>query len=165
MIRNVKQYVRNCHTCRRAKAAKNKYHELLNSLSMFNRSWANITFDFVTKLLNNKEYNAILMMINRLSKMHHYISCIIDENDTTIEQTTKLLIQHIWKLHELFTTMISNKDFQFIFLVWNTICKMLKIKAKLFIAFHSETNEQNEIFNQKWNVICALTLIISKTIE
>jgi hypothetical protein len=26
---------------------------------------------------------------------------------------------------------------------------MLKIKAKLFIAFHLETNEQSEIFNQK----------------
>ncbi len=45
--------------------------------------------------------------------------------------------------------MISNKDFQFISLIWNTICRMLKIKTKLFIAFHFETNEQSEIFNQK----------------
>jgi hypothetical protein len=149
MIRDVKQYVRNCHTCRRTKVAKDKYHELLNSLSMFDRFWTNITFDFVTKLFDNKKYNAILMMINRLNKMHHYISCIIDENDTTVEETTKLLIQHVWKLHELLTTMISNRDSQFIFLVWNTICKMLRLKAKLFIAFHSKTNEQSEIFNQK----------------
>ncbi len=149
IIRDVKQYVRNCHTCKRAKAAKNKYHELLNSLSMLDRSWTDITFDFVTKLFDNKKYNAILMMINRLSKMHHYISCIIDENDTTVEETIKLLIQHVWKLHELLTTMISNRDSQFISFVWNTICRMLKIKAKLFIAFHSKTNEQSEIFNQK----------------
>jgi hypothetical protein len=45
--------------------------------------------------------------------------------------------------------MISNKDSQFIFLVWDTICKMLRMKAKLSIAFHSKTNEQSEIFNQK----------------
>jgi Cdc6-like AAA superfamily ATPase len=51
MIRDVKQYVRNCHTCRRIKAAKNKYHELLNSLSMLDRSWTNITLDFVTKIV------------------------------------------------------------------------------------------------------------------
>jgi hypothetical protein len=149
MIRDVKQYVRNCHTCRRAKVAKNKYHELLNSLSILDRSWTDITFDFVTDLFDNREYNAILMIVDRLSKMHHYISCIIDENDTTIEETIKLLIQHVWKLHELLTTMISNRDSQFIFFVWNTICRMLRIKAKLFIAFHSETNEQSEIFNQK----------------
>jgi hypothetical protein len=149
MIRDVKQYVWKCHTCRRVKAIWDKYHELLNSLSIFDRSWTDITFDFVIELFNNRRYNAILMMINRLSKMHYYISCIIDENDTTAEETTKLLIQHVWKLHELLTTMISNRDFQFIFLVWNTICKMLKIKAKLLIAFHSKTNEQSEIFNQK----------------
>jgi hypothetical protein len=149
MIRNVKQYVRNCHTCKRVKTTRDKYHEMLNSLSIFDRSWTNIIFDFVIELFDNKEYNAIFMIINRLSKIHHYIFCIIDENDTTVEETAKFFIQHVWKLHELLTTMISNRDFQFIFLVWDTICKMLRIKAKLFIAFHSKTNEQSEIFNQK----------------
>jgi hypothetical protein len=149
MIRNVKQYIRNCHICRRFKTARDKYNELLNSLSMFDRSWTDIILDFVTKLSDSRDYNAILMIVNRLSKMHHYISCTIDENEITIEKIVKLLIQHVWKLHELLITMISNRDFQFIFFVWNTICKMLKIKTKLFIAFHSETNEQSEIFNQK----------------
>jgi hypothetical protein len=149
MIRDVKQYIRNCHTCRRIKTARNKYHELLNSLSMSNRSWTDIILDFVTKLLDSRSYNAILMIVDRLSKMHHYISCTTNENETTIEKTVKLLIQHVWKLHELSTTMISDRDSQFVSLIWDTICRMLKIKAKLFIAFHSETNEQSEIFNQE----------------
>ncbi len=89
------------------------------------------------------------MIVNKLSKMHHYISCTTNKNEITIEETIKLLIQHVWKLHELFTTMISDKDLQFVSLMWNTICRMLRIKAKLFTAFHSETNEQSEIFNQK----------------
>ncbi len=149
MIRDVKQYIRNCHTCRRVKTARDKYQRLLSSLSMLERSWIDITLDFVTSLLDSREYNVILMMIDRLSKMHHYISCIIDENETTTKKTAKLLIRHVWKLHELFIIMIFDRDSQFISLVWDTICKMLKIKAKLFIAFHSETNEQSEIFNQK----------------
>ncbi len=149
MIRDVKQYVRNCHTCKRIKTARDKYHELLNSLSMSNRSWTDIIFDFVTKLLDSRSYNAILMIINKLSKMHHYIPCTTNENETTTEETVKLLIQHVWKLHELSTTMISDRDSQFVSLMWNTICRMLRIKAKLFTAFHSETNEQSEIFNQK----------------
>jgi hypothetical protein len=149
MIRDVKQYIRNCHISRRFKTARDKYNELLNSLSMFDRSWTNITLDFVTKLFDSRDYNAILMIVNKLSKMHHYIFCTIDENEITIEKIVKLLIQHVWKLHELFTTMISNRDSQFISFIWDTICKMLRIKTKLFIAFHSETNEQSEIFNQK----------------
>jgi phosphoglycerate-specific signal transduction histidine kinase len=149
MIRDVKQYVRNYHTCKKIKAIRDKYHELLNSLSIFDRSWTNIILDFVIELFDNRKYNAIFMMINRLSKIHHYISCIIDENDTTTEETTKLLIQNVWKLHELFTTMNLNRDSQFIFLVWDTICRMLRIKTKLLIAFYSKTNEQSEIFNQE----------------
>jgi hypothetical protein len=137
------------YICRRFKTARDKYHELLNSLSMLDRSWTNIILDFVTKLFNNKDYNAIFIIVNKLSKMHHYISCTIDENEITIEKIIKLFIQHVWKLHELLTIMISNRDSQFIFLVWDTICRMIKIKAKLFIAFHSKTDEQSEIFNQK----------------
>jgi hypothetical protein len=149
MIRDVKQYIRNCHICRRFKTARDKYNELLNSLSMSDQSWTDITFDFVTELSDSRDYNAILMIVNKLSKMHHYIFCTTDENEITIEKIVKLLIQHVWKLHELLTTMISNRDSQFISFVWDTICKMLRIKTKLFIAFYSETNEQSEIFNQK----------------
>jgi hypothetical protein len=149
MIRDVKQYVRNCHICRRIKATRNKYHELLNSLLILDRSWIDIILDFVTKLLNSKNYNAILMIIDRLNKIHHYILCTIDEKKTTIEKTIKLFIQHVWKLHKLFITMIFDKESQFLSLVWDKICKMLKIKAKLFTAFHSKTDKQSEIFNQK----------------
>jgi hypothetical protein len=117
MIRDVKQYIRNCHICRKFKTARDKYNELLNSLSMSNRSWTNIILDFVTKLFDSRDYNAIFMIVNKLSKMHHYISCTINENEITIEKIVKLFIQHVWKLHELLTMMISNRNFQFIFLV------------------------------------------------
>jgi hypothetical protein len=149
MIRDVKQFIKNCHTCRRAKVVKNKYNELLNLLSISNWSWIDIILAFVIELFESRNYNAVFMIINRLSKMHHYISCTTNENETTIEETAKLLIQHVWKLHELLITMIFDRDFQFISLVWNIICKILKIKTKLFTAFHSKTNEQSEIFNQK----------------
>ncbi len=81
--------------------------------------------------------------------MNHYILCTIDDNKIIAEEIAKLLIQHVWKLRELLTIMIFDKKSQFILLMWNTICKMLKIQIKLSIAFHSKIDEQNEIFNQK----------------
>jgi hypothetical protein len=89
------------------------------------------------------------MIMNRLIKMHHYISCTIEEDDTFKEETAKLLINHVWKLHELSSTIVSNRESQFICLVWKTICQTLKIKMKLSTAFHSETDDQNEIVNQE----------------
>jgi hypothetical protein len=149
LTRNVKQYIRNYHICRRAKAFKKRYQELLHSLSVSNRSWIDIILNFVVELFDNREYNDILMIIDRLSKMHHYISCTTDDNETTAKEIAKLLIQHVWKLHKLFTIMIFDRESQFISLMWNTICKMFKIKTKLSIAFHSKIDEQSEIFNQE----------------
>jgi hypothetical protein len=146
----VERYVRNCHICRRFKASKDKYSRLLNSLSISDRSWTNIIMNFVIELSKiQNEFNAILMIIDRLIKMHHYVLCTAEEDDTSAEETTKLLINNVWKLHELSSTIVLNRDSQFVSLVWKTICKALKINIKLSTAFHSETNDQSEIANQK----------------
>jgi predicted metal-dependent hydrolase len=105
--------------------------------------------NFVIELFVNRDFNVILIMIDRLIKMHHYMSCIAEEDETSAKEIIKLLINNVWKLHELSITIMSNRESQFISLVWKTICRMLKIDVKLFIAFHSETDDQSEIANQK----------------
>ncbi len=51
--------------------------------------------NFVIELSDNYEFNAILIMINKLIKIHHYISCNAEKEDITTEKTTKLLINHV----------------------------------------------------------------------
>ncbi len=146
----MKKYIRNRHICRRFKAIRDKYSDLLSFLSLLNKSWINIIMNFFIELSNAKdEFNAILMIINRLIKMHHYVFCIAEENDTFAERTTKLLINNVWKLHELSNIIVSNRESQFVSLVWKIVCQILKINVKLSIAFYSKTDEQSEITNQK----------------
>ncbi len=145
----MKRYIRNCHICKRFKTTRDKYLELLNSLSISNRSWINIIMNFVIELSKNKSFSVILMIVNRLTKMHHYISCVAEKDETTAEKTIRLLINYVWKLHELSSIIISDRDSQFVSLIWKTVCKILKINVKLSIAFHFETNEQSEIVNQE----------------
>ncbi len=59
------------------------------------------------------------------------------------------MINNVWKLHELSSIIVSNRDFQLVSLVWRTVCEILKIDVKLSTAFHFETNYQSEIANQK----------------
>jgi hypothetical protein len=146
----VERYIRNCHICKKSKISRDKYSELLNSLSISNRSWMNIIMNFVIELSKNEEeFNVIFMIINRLTKMHHYVSCMTTEENTSTEEIVRLLINHVWKLHELSSIIVSNRDSQFVSLVWKSVCKALKIDVKLSTAFHFETNEQSEIANQK----------------
>ncbi len=55
----------------------------------------------------------------------------------------------MWKLHELSSRIISGRDFQFISLIWKSMCERLKINIKLSTAFHFETDDQSEIANQE----------------
>jgi hypothetical protein len=149
MRETIDNYVRNCHVCKRFKASRDRYFDLLNFLSISNKLWTDITMNFVIELSESKEFNIILMIVDRLTKMRHYILCTIEEKDTSAEETAHFLINHVWKLHDLSKFIIFDKESQFILLIWKSFCKALRITIKLSIAFHFETNDQSEIINQE----------------
>jgi hypothetical protein len=107
---SVKRYIRNCHICKRFKITRDKYSDLLNFLFISDRSWTNIIMNFVTELSKSKDFNAIMMIINRLTKIHHYISCTTAEEDTNAEKIARLLISHVWKLHELSNIIVFDRE-------------------------------------------------------
>ena len=150
MNKFIKRYVRNCHLCRRAKALRNKYNDRLNSLSIFKQNWQNISLNFVVELVRFFDrFNLILMIIDKLSNKRYYISYDTDNDDTTTEIIVKMLIHHVWKLHDLSLFIVSNKKFQFVSIVWKTLCQILNIVSKLSTAFHFEIDDQSEIVNQE----------------
>ncbi len=52
--------------------------------------------NFVIELSKNKdEFNAILIIMNRLTKMHHYIFCITKKEKRTRKKTIRLLINRV----------------------------------------------------------------------
>ena len=91
----VHRYIRNCHTCRRAKAPRDRYNGLLKPLPIPARPWIDVTLDFVTGLPPSNGYNAVLMVIDRLTKERHYIPCTTDENGITAEATAYLLLNNV----------------------------------------------------------------------
>jgi hypothetical protein len=145
----LEQYIHNCHNCKKAKASRDKYSELLKSLSISTKSWIDLSMNFVIELSMSDEKDVILMIMNRMTKMRHYISCLAQEKEIFAEETAKLLIANVWKLHELSKTIVSDRESQFVSFVWRALCEILRIKTKLFIAFHFEIDEQSEITNQK----------------
>ena len=145
----VHRYIRNCHTCRRAKAPRDQYNGLLKPLPIPARPWIDVTLDFVTGLPPSNGYNAVLMVIDRLTKEKHYIPCTTDKNDTTAEATAYLLLNNVWKLHGLPLSLTLDQGPQFISGVWKNLCKILGIKVNLSNAFHPETDRQSKIANQE----------------
>jgi len=104
--------------------------------------------NFIIDLFDSSKYNAILTIICKLSKERHYISCIINDEDITVEKTAEMLIQWVYWTHNLSSFIVSDRDSQFIFILWKFLCKRLNIFLRLFIVYHSQINDQSEWVNQ-----------------
>lgn len=62
------RYSQNCHICRHIKTSRDQYNNILKSLLIFISPWTDFTLDFMTGLLPSNDYNAILIVIDRLTK-------------------------------------------------------------------------------------------------
>ncbi len=96
MRKIINQYIWNCYICQRSKTSRNKLNDLLQSLLIFEQRWQDIAMNFIINLFDSSEYNAILMIICKLSKERHYISCIIDDENITVKKTAEMLIQWVY---------------------------------------------------------------------
>ena len=146
--KTIDQYIWNCYICQRSKTSRNKLNDLLQSLLISVQRWQDIVMNFIINLFDSSEYNVILMIICKLLKEKHYISCIIDDEDITVEKTAEMLIQWVYWTYDLSSFIISDRDLQFISILSKFLCKRLSISLWLFIIYHSQINDQSEQVNQ-----------------
>ncbi len=148
MRKTIDWYIWNCYVYQRSKTSRNKSNDLLQSLFISEQRWQNIVMNFIIDLSDSYDYNAILTVICRLLKERHYISCITDDEDITVEKTAEMLLQWVYWTHDLLSFIVFNRDSQFIFILWKFLCKWLSISLRLFIIYHSQINDQSEQVNQ-----------------
>ncbi len=148
MRKTMNRYIQNCYVCQRSKTSRNKLNDLLQSLFISEQRWQNIIMNFIIDLSDSYDYNVILTVICKLLKERHYISCIIDDEDITVEKTAEMLLQWVYQTHDLSSFIVFNRDSQFIFILWKFLCKRLSISLRLFIIYHSQINDQSERVNQ-----------------
>ncbi len=144
----IRRYIRNCHACQRSKASRNSINELHHSLSISQKRWKDIAMNFITELSLSEGYNVICTIICRLIKERHYVSCHWEDDDTSVEETVWIMLWNVYRLHDLPSSIVSNRDSQFISTMWKSLCKRLRITASLFIAYHSKIDDQTERVNQ-----------------
>ena len=148
MIKIVKQYIHNCRTCCRFKVSRNVYNDLLISVVVIDERWQNIIINFIIDLFESNEYNVIYIVIDKFFKKRHYILCRIMNERTSTKIIILILINWIFKTHDLSQFITLNRDLQFVIVVWKSFCKRLNIKCNLFTIFHFQSNESSKRVNQ-----------------
>jgi transposase InsO family protein len=95
--------------------------------------------DFVVGLPNCEGFDAVWVVVDRLSKMRHFIPC-----HTTIDEVglAKLFLREVVCLHGLPKTIVLDRGPQFASTFWGQIFNRLGIDRRMSTAFHPQTDGQ-----------------------
>jgi hypothetical protein len=105
-------YVFECDTCLRVKANHLRPVINLQPLSIPEWKWENICMDFIVGLLRtSRGYNSIWVIVDRLTKLAHFIHV---STVYMVRQYVELYISHIVHYHGIPKTIISNRGSIFI---------------------------------------------------
>jgi hypothetical protein len=140
----VRRWVRNCHVCSRTKPSRRGHQGLLQPLPTPDRAWDYITMDFITYLPKCQGYDAILVVVDRLTKLRHYIPCHTTDG---AEEVARLFTKNIFRLHGRPIDIVSDRDAKFMSDFWQHLSRRLKIKSSPSTAYHPETDGQTERLN------------------
>ncbi|GJP60385.1 hypothetical protein CLOP_g17596 [Closterium sp. NIES-67] len=163
MADDVREYVSSSTACQIMKSSHQRAAGLLQPLDPPERPWQHITMDYMTGLPAGPSGNdAILVVVDRLTKMAHFIAC---QQTITAEQTTQLFIANIIRLHRLPTAIISDRDPKFTSDFWRHLWDQFGTKLQFSSAYHPQTDGQTERVNQTMEQLIRTTCTDPQTWE
>jgi hypothetical protein len=146
MKRSVAEYVAICDTCQRVKAEHQRPAGLLQPLKIPEWKWEEITMDFIVGLpRTQKGYNSIWVVVDRLTKVAHFIPVNTTYSDARLAE---LYISRIVCLHGVLKKIISDRGSQFTSQFWEQLHDLLDTKLRFSTAYHPQTDGQTERTNQ-----------------
>jgi len=69
----IRDYVRSCHECQHSKSPRHAKYGLLQRLEIPYAAWSSISTDFITQLPESQGKTQILVVVDRFTKMAHFI--------------------------------------------------------------------------------------------
>ncbi|GAU42021.1 hypothetical protein TSUD_90550 [Trifolium subterraneum] len=145
MQRHVKEFVKTCNVCQRQKYAATTPGGLLQPLPIPNGVWEDLSIDFITGLPKSRGYEAVLVVVDRLSKYSHFI---LLKHPYTAKSIAEIFVKEIVRLHGIPQSVVSDRDPLFVSNFWMELFKLQGTKLKMSSAYHPETDGQTEVINR-----------------
>uniref|UniRef100_A0A8C5PIT9 Gypsy retrotransposon integrase-like protein 1 n=1 Tax=Leptobrachium leishanense TaxID=445787 RepID=A0A8C5PIT9_9ANUR len=143
--RDVKDYITVCEVCTRHKSPKTAPIGLLQPLPIPERPWSHLAMDFIVELPESRGNTVILTVIDRFSKMGHYIPL---RKLPSAAELVPIFISNVVRLHGIPLGIVSDRGTQFVSRFWKGFCKSVGIDLSFSSAYHPQTNGAAERANQ-----------------
>ena len=143
---DIRQYVNSCDICQRTKAIRAKPCGTLAPNRIPSHPWQCISVDLITELPTSQGYDAILVVVDRFTKM----ICLIPTYTTlSLEGVARLFRDHVWKDFGIPENIIYDRGSVFVSKFMEALNHLLGIQANPSTAYHPQTDGQTERVNQE----------------
>ncbi|WVZ93179.1 hypothetical protein U9M48_039181 [Paspalum notatum var. saurae] len=150
---DVDNFVKQWQICQQAKHELVSPPGLLQPLPVPKGAWQDITMDFIEGLPRSGPYTAILVVVDRFTKVAHFIPL---HHPFTAAHIARLFLNHIVTLHGVPATIVTDRDRIFLSAFWKDLFHLLGTKLVSSAAYHPQTDGQTERVNQCWRCTFAV---------
>ena len=134
MQKDIKEYVKSCETCTRWKHDNLRKNVLLMPIPIPGQCWQVVTMDFISGLPMSKGLDAIMTVVDKLSKRAKYAAVHTNDEATDV---AKCFFDTVIRHHKLPEVIISDRDSKFTSNFWKSLMQIMGVKLSMTTAHRS----------------------------
>jgi hypothetical protein len=116
------------------------------------KPWSTIGMDMITKLPLSARFDSILVVVDLLSKLTHFIPCRESSSSAVL---ANLFRKNIFWLHGLPDKIVLDRGTTFVSNFWKALMCSLNIKSALSTAYHPQTERMNQTLEDYLRHFCS----------
>lgn len=147
MQRTTIEYVKTCRECQFSKSKTGLSFGEYLPLDVPDDRWRKVNIDFLTGFEKDKhsENDCIMVVIDRLSKMAHFIPM---KKKITSQELCDVFLKEVFRLHGIPEVIVSDRDSLFTAAVWDRFSQRLGIKLNMTTSNNPQADGQVERLNR-----------------
>ena len=141
MRSDITEYVRSCNPCQKIKHDQGSGIGYLQPLDIPTNPFDHITLDFITGLPLSHNKDAILVVVDKLTKYAHFIATTAE---VTAEESAGLLFKRVIKFFGMPSRIISDRDPQWTSALWKLLALLFGTQLALSTSKHPQMDDRQK---------------------